>query len=108
MGGAFADQMEQQEAMETQTRETQKKFNADMEAARGEILKRFTNKGKKQEYPLAVKQIADALLMQPRLIEPMAVFMQALVGRIDKAVNDAINEALGQQIAEEVAKHEQP
>lgn len=94
MGHAFADQMEQQEAMEQQTRETQRKFNADMESARAEILKRFTNKGKKQEYPVAITQIADAMMMQPRLIEPMSVFLQKLISRIDAAVNDAISEAL--------------
>lgn len=97
MGQAFADQMEQQEALEQQTRDTQRKFNADMEAARAEILKRFTNKGKKTEYPAAVQQIANAMMMQPRLIEPMAIFLQTLVKRIDNAVNDAIRETLGEQ-----------
>lgn len=102
MGQAFADQMDEQSALEQQTRDTQKKFNADMEAARAEILKRFTGKGK-QEYPVAIKQMADAMMMQPRLIQPMAVFLQVLVNNIDKAVNDAIRDTLGEQ-AEHLAQ----
>lgn len=108
MGQAFADQMEQQEASEQQTRDVHRKFNADMEAARAEILKRFTQRGKKQEYPDAIKQMADAMMMQPRLIEPMGLFLQALIKRIDAAVNEAIQESLGQEsLGQESNKPEQ-
>lgn len=95
IGEAFAGQMEQQEAMEEQTRAAQRKMSADMESVRSELLKRFTSKGKKHEYPQEIQNIADALLMQPRLIGPVSAFLQALIGKIDAAVNSAIKEVLG-------------
>jgi hypothetical protein len=61
-----------------------------MDAARKEILRKFSGFGKKNEYSTEVKQIADALTLQPLLVKPMALYLQKLVTSIQSAVNDAI------------------
>lgn len=94
---AVAAQLEQQQEAEAETRKVQAGFNSDIEEARKQILKKFSDFGKKKEYPLEIKQIADALMMQPVLIKPMQAYLQKLVAAIQKAINEAIANSANDQ-----------
>lgn len=94
-GEALAGQMEEQKAMDASFRQNMEDSYAQVGEAKEALMAGFLNKNKGPEYPPEVLEIANALIAQPRLIQPTQVFLAQMVERINQAVNDIVAEALG-------------
>jgi hypothetical protein len=88
-------QMDEQSAAEQGMRETQKRFNADIEQARAEVLKKFSSgRSRMPQYSDQVKEIADMLSAQPFMVKPVQIFMQRLADRINAAITESVEAML--------------
>lgn len=94
LGETLAAQMKEQEKLEAQFREQQEQTMAQVKSARDEILQAFLRRKEQgvAEYPPQIIEIANALMAQPRLIQPVQQFIATLVAKINNAVNEVIAE----------------
>ena len=106
VGAQLADQMNQQKAADEAMRAEIEEQHAKMRSAQDALMAGFLGKQQGPQYPQAVLEIANALVAQPRLIQPVQLFLQKLVGKINDAVNAAVAEALGQTTEPEAENSE--
>ena len=96
LGEMLHNQLQEQDAMEQAFRKQQEKSLEQIESVRDDLIAGYLKKRQaaEQQFPPEVLAIAQALVAQPRLIQPTAVFVQKLVERINTAVEEAINDLL--------------
>lgn len=92
---AIADQVEQQNAAEEETRAQQVEASNQIADVRTALLKQLTQgKDPKVEIPVNIQQVVQILMSQPRFVEPTLQFLQQLVNRVNTAVDEILKDVL--------------
>jgi hypothetical protein len=92
---ALADQVNQQNVSEEETRAQHVEAQTQIADVRNSLLKKLIQgQSPKVEIPVSIQQIVQILMAQPRFVDPTMLFLQNLVSRVNTAVDEILKDAL--------------